>query len=348
MSIDRRNFCKMSLPLALAMGNLPFPIVSALAQQGRVPKLNLLGFVLAIHVPAVAAIQDILPNTFGYGQPDISRMNQIRVVTQSMLGGSGDVGNVDPPTTIAADEAGGKLKMVGKFYNQTSLVLLVNADRVKSYEDLAKPSTRVAIGAKGEITHIMLVGPLLKRGIEFDKMTVLEMPGSGARVSALLSNRIDAGNVHFDQVDAIAKQGNFKVLIEPWKEFRNWVNEIWVVREDWLGKPENERLLVDLLKATSMAFRKANTDFDWYLEQYKKYSSIPSAQQTTAESLRPTWERLRTELKAWPEDVAVTVSEFDELLPAYRAAGAIRGTVKIEDIVEPKYAQQALRELAGK
>ena len=90
----------------------------------------------------------------------------------------------------------------------------------------------------------------------------------------MLSNRIDAGNLHFDQVDAIAKQGNFKTLIEPWKEFQSWVNEVWVVRADWLNKPENERALVDFLKAQLMAFRKANSDFDWYLDRYRKYASL--------------------------------------------------------------------------
>ena len=67
-------------------------------------------------------------------------------------------------------------------------------------------------------------------------------------------------------IDAIAKQGNFKTLIEPWKEFQSWVNEVWVVRADWLNKPENERALVDFLKAQLLAFRKANSDFDVLLK----------------------------------------------------------------------------------
>jgi hypothetical protein len=87
--------------------------------------------------------------------------------------------------------------------------------------DLAKPETRVAISARGEIVHVMLVEPLLKRNLEFDSMTVIEMPGSGARVSALLSDRIDAGNVHFDQVAAIADQGNFQVLRVAYFRYRS-------------------------------------------------------------------------------------------------------------------------------
>jgi NitT/TauT family transport system substrate-binding protein len=210
--------------------------------------------------------------------------------------------------------------------------------------DLAKPETRVAISARGEIVHVMLVEPLLKRNLEFDSMTVIEMPGSGARVSALLSDRIDAGNVHFDQVAAIADQGNFQVLIEPWKEFAGWTNEVWVVRSEWLQDPDNERALVDVLKSTLMAFRRAN-DFDWYLERYRKYATLKGAPEETAEHLRPIWERLQGEIGAWPEDMNFTVAEFESLVPAYKAAGAIRGTVPIEDIVEPKYLQQALAEL---
>ena len=328
----------------LGLSSLAFP-QRAWAQADRVLDFQLLGYVLGIQVPATAGIFEILPSMPGYAEPTFARLNQIRVVTQTMVGGTADIGDSDPPTVISAVEAGAQLKIVGKLYDKTSLVLVVNADRVKSIEDLAKPETRVAISARGEIVHVMLVEPLLKRNLDFDSMTVIEMPGSGARVSALLSDRIDAGNVHFDQVAAIADQGNFKVLIEPWKEFAGWTNEIWVVRSEWLEDPDNERALVDMLKATLVAFRRANDDFDWYLEQYRKYATLQGAAEETAEHLRPIWERLQGEIGAWPADMNFSVAELESLVPAYKAAGAIRGTVPIADIVEPKYVQQALDEL---
>ena len=181
-------------------------------------------------------------------------------------------------------------------------MFVVNGDRVKTLADLAKPDTRVAIGARGDITHVILVAPLLKRGIGLEKMTILELPGSGTRLSALLSGRIDAGSLHFDQVESIMGKGNFQILIEPWKEFTGWTNEVWVVRTEWLRKPENERALTDFLKANLIAFRRANADFDWYLDSFRKYVTLKDADKMTAATLRPIWEKLRNEVRAWPND----------------------------------------------
>ena len=77
-------------------------------------------------------------------------------------------------------------------------------------------------------------------------------------------------------------KGNFQVLIEPWKEFTGWTNEVWVVRSDWLKKPENERALIDFLKANLIAFRRANTDFDWYLDSFRKYVTLKDADKMPA------------------------------------------------------------------
>jgi hypothetical protein len=117
------------------------------------------------------------------------------------------------------------------------------------------------------------------------------------------------------------------------------------VRSEWLVKPENERMLVDFLKANILAFRKANSDFDWFLERYRQYASVKEAKTETGMTLRPIWERLRSEVQAWPNDMSFSVKEFQDLLPAYKATDAIRGTVKVEDVVDTRYVQQALKEL---
>lgn len=332
--------------LALLTSALFAASAAAQAQAKRQLEVVTTGVVVAIQLPGNAAMQDILPSMPGYESVKVTRFNQIRVVTQTLIGGTADIGGIDPPTTLAAVEAGAKLKIVGKLYDKTSLVFLANSDRVATIADLAKPSSRVSIGGRGEVTHIMLVEPLLRRKIDFSKMNIIEMPGSGTRVAALLSGKIDAGPLQFDQVEAIIKKGGpYKTLIEPWKEFPSWINEVWVVRADWLAKPENERALVDFLKATITAFRRANSDFDWFLDRYRKLGTGADAKTETAANLKPIWERLRSEVKAWPADGAFNVKEFNELAPAYKASDAIRGTVKMEDVVEPKYMQQALREL---
>jgi hypothetical protein len=65
----------------------------------------------------------------------------------------------------------------------------------------------------------------------------------------------------------------------------------------------------------------------------------------SAATLRPIWEKLRNEVKAWPNDGNFSVAGIQAMLPASKAADAIRGTVKVEELVDTRYMQQALKEL---
>ena len=169
------------------------------------------------------------------------RLDQIRTLTQTLIAGAAELGETDSITVMSAVEQGADLKIVGLWYMHTSLVFLVNADKVREFKDLEKPDNIVAINGKGDITHVMLLGPLIKRGVDVKKLNIVEIGGSGARMQALQSGRVAAVPVHFDQAAEVAKKGNFKILLEPWKEYGAWINEIWACQRRWLKKKENER-----------------------------------------------------------------------------------------------------------
>ena len=336
MLLTRRNIFG-----ATAAGLLPFAPASVRA--ARPLKINLLGFALEIHVPAMAAVYDLLPG-MGYATT-MQRMDQIRLVTQTMVAGAADVGETDPITVMSAVEAGADLKIVGILYNSTSLVFVANADKVRDFKDLENPANIVAVNGKGDITEVMLVGPLLKRGIDYSKVSIVEIGGSGARMQALLSGRVAAVPVHFDQADDLAKRGNYKVLLQPWKEYTTWINEVWAVKGSWLKEKENERAIIDLLKAQITAFRKSDDSLDWYTGEYQKQVTLKGAKDATVAEVKPLWETLTTEIKAFPRDMAISPDDYKDLLPAYVKAGAIRGTVKVDEVIESSLAKQALSEL---
>ena len=315
----------------------------AFAQSKRPLKVNLLGFALGIHVPTTSALLDLMPG-MGYA-PETQRLDQIRTLTQTLIAGAAELGETDSITVMSAVEQGADLKIVGLWYMHTSLVFLANADKVREFKDLEKPENIVAINGKGDITHVMLLGPLIKRGVDVKKLNLVEIGGSGARMQALLSGRVQAVPVHFDQAAEMAKRGNFKVLLEPWKEYPAWINEIWACNGAWLKKKENERAVIDLLKAQMMAFRKANADLDWYAEGYRKHVTIKDAKTATAESLKPVWEGLTKDIKAFPNVMEMKLDYWNELLPAYVQAGAIEGKVKVAQVVEDSLAKQAASEL---
>lgn len=343
MTHNRRDVLGLlSGATALAAGGMPFSVA---AQAARSAQINLLGFSLGIHVPTMAAITEIMPSFPGYAAPKTQRLEQIRTVTQTLVAGAAEFGQTDPITTLRAVEAGADLKMVAYWYKNTSLVFLVNADKVKEFKDLEKPDTVIAINTKGDITEVMLIGPLIKRGVDPKKLQIVEIGGSGGRLRALLSGRVHAVPVHFDQAAEVTKQGNFKILLQPWKEYETWINEVWVVNGGWLKSKANERMVIDLIKATTMGFRKANDDLNWYGDAYRKHATLPKANEATNDSLKALWTGLKDDVKAWPRNMDFAVKPFDDLIPVYKAAGAIEGKVDPKNVVETSLAQQAVSEL---
>lgn len=339
-----------SLSLLLATATPACRIASALAQarapdSGQALAINLLGFSLGIHVPAVAGTVDVLPTMPGYAAPKVTRIPQNRTLTQTLIAGTADIAETDVVTIVQAVEAGADLKMIGNVYNNTSIVFVANADKVQDIKDLEKPDVTVAVNGVGDVSHIMLVGPLMKRGVDPKKVNVVEIGGSGDRMRALLAKRVDAVPVHFDQVASLAGKGNFRILFKPWQEYPVWITEAWAVNGAWLKKPENQRVAVDFMKAVITASRRANNDLAWYVEKYRKHCTLPNAAQASEDQLRPVWSELSREIKAWPPSNNFSADNVRQLLPIFKAAGAIAGTANPDAMVDVTFTQQALKEL---
>lgn len=351
MRLSRREAVKLlttgAVGSVLGSGLVGGSAGRAAGQARRTLGVNLLGYSLGIHIPSIAAVFDVLPAMPGYARPKTARLDQIRTLTQTLIAGAAEIGETDPMTVFRAVEQGADLKIIGNVYLNTSLVFVVNADKVREFKDLEKPGITVAVNGKGDTTYVLLVGPLLKHGVDLKKITVVEIGGSGARMQALLAKRVDAVPMHFDQAAQVAKQGNFKVLIEPWKEYRVWINEIWAVNGAWIRKPENQRAAVDFMKAVITAFRRADHNLPWYVGEYHKYATLPHAADAKAEELQPLWRKLVDDVKAWPASNAFRKDDYRELLPVYKAAEAITGTVKVDQVLDTSFTEQALKELGG-
>jgi len=351
MSVTRREALKV-LALGAGAGAISGGFLGAAAgrtawaQAGRVLDIPVVGFTLGIHVPSMAAMKEILPTLPGNAAAKTTRFASQRVITQTIVSGSGDIGAGDPIITLRAAEAGADVKIIGLVFNSTSLVFVVNGNKVKQLQDLQKPEIVVAVNSKGDFTHVLLVGPLLKRGVDLGKVTVVEIGGSGARTKALLAGRVDAVPVHFDQAFDIAKQGNFPVLLDPAKEYKAWFGEVYFATSDWLKKPENKRAAVDLLKANLMAFRKASSDYAWFAAQYRKHSTVEKAAEQGDDVIKPVWEVLVKQVNAFPGNMdTFTVQNFKDLIPVYKAAESLEGKVDVAKIVDRTYLDQALKEL---
>lgn len=311
---------------------------------GKQLAMNIPGNSLGVHIPYMAAIHEILPS-YGYPVPSVERVKKLQTITQSILTGSVDVAAGDAISTLRAVEAGADLNIIGNAFMHTSLVFVVNADKIQTFEDLTKPDVTLAVNSKGDFTHVMVVGPVSARGINIDEVNVVTMGGSGTRMRALLAGKVDGVPLHFDQATEVAKQGNFKVLIEPAKEYDAFLGEVWIVSAAWLDDPENRTAAKDLIKATIEAFRRTHDDVEWYAEMYRKYGTDESMANASLEEIKVVWEALGTDIGCWPTDMKHSLEVYRDLLPVYEQAGAIQGDVNIEQVVVTSLVDEALSEL---
>jgi NitT/TauT family transport system substrate-binding protein len=293
----------------------------------------------------MAALEEIIPSMKGYGKPKWTRVRRLQTITQSILTGSVEVGAGDAISTLRAVEAGADLRIIGNAFVHTSLVFVVNADKIKNFKDLERTDVTLAVNSKGDFTHVMVVGPLQKRGIDLSKVNVITMGGSGARMRALLAGKVDGVPLHFDQASDVAKKGNYEVMIEPAKEYDAFLGEVWIVSGKWLAKPENQRAATDLVKATITAFRKANSDPKWYAAMYRKYGTKKNMKVASDEEIEVVRQALGKDIGCWPDNMKHTLSVYEELLPVYKSAGGVKGVADLKKVVETKYVEQALKEL---
>lgn len=343
MNTTRRQIFKYAgLGLGTAAICSHLPIV--LAQSKRSLNVQILGYTLAIHIPAIVALNEGMQQ-LGYNASDMTRIESMQVLTQSIVAGSGELGESDVVSALRASEAGADIRLVGLVYNNTSQVIVVNADKIKSYADFKNKDNVIALNSTGDFIYVMLSGILAKNGVDIRDSTIVEVGGSGSRMRALLGGRVAAVPVHFDQADAILKQGNFKVMVEPWRIYNPWLSEAWLVQGAWLKKPDNQRAITDVVKATIASFRKANASFDYYAEGYRKYATLKGAKEATDADLRPIWEKLSKEIKAWPADGGFRREYFKELLPVYVKAGALKPDANLDKVIDTQYAERALKEL---
>lgn len=345
MTMTRREWLQLAAANGLGLaGSLALPGTAAFAQQKRSMKLIIQGFSLAIHIPEVMAIRDGMQE-LGYAESKIDRIESMQVITQSIVAKSAEAGDADVVSAIASTEAGADVRLIGLVYNSTSQVFVVNADKIKSYADFKDQSNAIALNSRGDFIYVLLSGVLGQHNININDTTIVEMGGSGSRMRALLAGRVAAVPVHFDQAEGIVKQGNYKVLIEPWKAYKHFFGEAWLVPGTWADDKDNQRIAVDLNKAMITSFRRTNADYEYFAKGFRKYATVPKAAEATDDVLKPIWEKLSKEINAWPNDGGFKREYFQELLPVYRQAGAIKGTPDLSKVIQTKYVDQALQEL---
>jgi len=301
--------------------------------------------VAGIHVPGNVAVREILQQIGDYAPIDLTRMEKQANITQVLVGGGPDIVDADTPSIAAAANAGANLKIVGQFYASVDLVFAANADVVTSLQDLTKPDVVCGINTPGDTVHALLLGVLMKHGIDITKVNIVALGGSSARMRALMAKRVHLVPIHADQAHDVALQGNYKPLIQPWTEYGFWSNEVWAVNGKWLENPDNQRVVVDVLEAQLRANRSATNDFAWFAGMFRKYSNDRDAAHWPDERIRDEWTLLTREIKAFPEPMPLDLAAFNTLIPIYEKAGIVSPGASFDSLIEPRFLAEAQKRL---
>ncbi|WP_320533578.1 ABC transporter substrate-binding protein [Robbsia andropogonis] len=319
----------------------------AFAADGRVLKISTLAACSAVNVPMQWAFRTLLPETAGYAVPDVQFTAKIPQIVQQVIAGTSDLGDGDIASTLAAAEAGADIKIIGLSYNNCSQVVVVNQSKVKSLEAIAENGGTIAVSGIGDFMQVMLLGALERRKIDAKKINFIEMGSSGDRARALLAGRVDAVPMQLEQAAELQKKdANFVILVKPWEEFGNWYSAVLMATSAWLKKPENQRAAVDVIKAGLTAFRKTDADFAWYQAETAKYASSKDLKTADEATLKPVWTTLTTTMNAFPRNMeTLTADQVAKVIPYYKSAGALRGTVALHKVIDRTYLDRALKEL---
>ena len=339
----RRDVLKLAAGGAAIAATNGFLLPST-AQAANKLKLMNLGYVLGIHCPPTKGLVEELPQ-FGVNL-EMRRFKKLRDNVQAVLGGAGDIGISGPIILLRSVQAGNDVRIIGNYYTHTSLVVVANTDVIKSWDDFERDDVTVGINSQGDITQVMMMGGLLKNNAGIANVEWADIGGSGSRMRALIANRIQATVIHFDQVPKVQKEGNYKVMLVPAEHYNPWVNEVVYTRGSWLDAGDNHSTAVQVMKSIITASRKANSDFGYYKDAFSKYATIKGKDKMPEAKVRSYYETISHKMGVWPADNAFRASNFEQLMPYYKAANAVTDApIDFQKVVDESVVQQALKEL---
>lgn len=348
--MNRRQVLRLGLgSFGLMALNMMISLPAKSAAAMRYLKINTLASSAAVNVPLQAALREILPSNNSGINTTVQPTAKISQIVQEVVTGGADMGDADIATTLLAAEAGADVKIIGLSYSNTTQVIVVNTDKIKSIADFANQQVTVAVNSIGDFMHVMVLGVLKKHNVDVSKVNFIEIGSSGDRMRSLAVGRVDAVPVHIEQAEQLKRikgRGTFDIVIRPWEEYKNWYSIVLIASDKWLAVPENQDIAVMAIKSVLISFRKTNEDYGWYKEQVKKYATSKELKTADDDFLHPVWETLTTKIHAFPPSMETfTVAGIAEILPVYQRAGVIKGTVDLNKLIDLRYLKRAIEEL---
>lgn len=294
-------------------------------------------------IPHLAAVREMMPsNTDGQMTGSVRRFENVRLIITALNAGSVDTYTNAPANLYFSQAAGNDYRIVGPKVMGTDYYIVGHKDKAPTLASFVEQPDELtfAINQKGNIDHLQVVGVYDQEGLDFTKASTVNVGGSSGRISSFLSGRTQGFTCHIEQFERLKSEGEpVKLLARVSEYFPQFVQSCLAVPASKLEDPEFEAFVQAYVTANMQANKRAMNDFDWVFENLQKYQAQP----LNREEARGAYDVLAGEMEAWATNFPK--KPFQSVYDMLRSSGQLERELNIDEIFEPKYAEQAMSQL---
>ncbi|MDP2726522.1 MAG: ABC transporter substrate-binding protein, partial [Dehalococcoidia bacterium] len=254
-------------------------------------------------------------------------------LTAAMLGGSVNVGPINPSSVVTANQKGADLTIVSSMI-QKPLFSLVAKPEFKSYDQLKGKKIGV-FALKGSGSTALLVRLLAAKGLKSGDYDMIAVGGTPQRFAALKSGAVEAALLTQPQDFQIVEEG-FNLLGFTTDATKLYNLASVVVSKKWATA--NQDALVRFLRAQYKATL-------WLYDAKNKAEAIKilaDAVKVDPKYATKTYELYVEQLKAIPPDSAIAVEEIQAVIDIGQEAGELSPPLpKASDLIDNSFLEAA-------
>jgi ABC-type nitrate/sulfonate/bicarbonate transport system substrate-binding protein len=294
-------------------------------------------------IPHLAAVREMMPaNTDGRMSGSVRRFENVRLIITALNAGSVDTYTNAPANLYFSQAAGNDYRIVGPKVMGTDYYIVGHEEEAPTLASFIERPDELtfAINQPGNIDHLQVVGVYDQEGLDFTKASTVNVGGSSGRISSFLSGRTQGFTCHIEQFERLQSEGEpVKILARVSEYFPQFVQSCLAVPASKLEDPEFEEFVQAYVTANMQANQRAMNDFDWVFENLQKYQAQP----LNREEARGAYDILAGEMEAWATNFPK--EPFQSVYDMLRNSGQLERELNIDDIYEPRFAEQAMSQL---
>ena len=273
------------------------------------------------------------------------RTGTTRIITALNSGDLDSYTNAPANLYFAQTGGGNNYKIVGPKVMGTDYYIVGHKDRastLKSFVEQPQDLT-FAINQQGNIDHLQVVGVYDQEGLDFNKVSTVNVGGSSERISAFLSERADGFTCHVEQFEQLKSEGEpVKLLARISEYFPNFVQSCLAVPAKSLENSQFEAWTQAYVTAVMQANQRAMNDFEWVFKNVNEYQSKPPSRKEA----KATWDVYVNQMNAWQYD-QFSKKPFAAVKDMLTSSNQLKEEVDIDEMFEPRFAKKAMQDLGS-